>query len=868
MMRILAFATLLFPFLLANIDVFLLAQDKKPLTDTKPADADSTSLIPSAIKHYEITVPAVGEKLQIHIQVQYAVQGQTIFILPAFAAGKVERVIEGKVIYLKPEDRLLPSEEKRFVKLRVNVSDLLDNPEHEKFIVDQIKKRVIDQQSLDQNAKFQIERPNIDPDRIRFTLTAAGLGTDFSPSEIAVANPVSRPLDGVLTFTLDIPAIRKIEKDREYETGLHCSMLGVLPTGPMKVRFERLEMDGQVRYLRSTIDEFRKRVGSMVNPATSKSPDVIIPLGDNGSAETKNQLSSLLRQSLQVSVSTRNGAAGLPLMPFLEKAVDSMLESSKVDMQSDQLRATFLLENQVTISATLGEIKRLTRLDEKGRTDVLKKASDHYYSTKKDQKSNYTGNLNVGYLAFNGGISGSVSNSAIDENDLQIKEEKEKLKQSFDKLLQEFDGKVPTLSGIQIDDTTLNGSTKQIETKFQQNSFIVDYTLQRFTSIPLTGAAESNLSFSDMLRQYSVLKSDYLEMQKIVGAPKQLAEARENIKQVEILVAELKSKSESLDAALAGFEKNSKELLAKMDKQSVSQLQKEVAILKSTLRPLQFSNLDSDFANSIKEMRPPGLDCTGNNGSSAETVLNAQKSWANFLDQKDHSGAFPITEDGKVKMEMCLIPPGKFKMGTLESEKERHTDETQHEVIISKPYYIGKYEVTQEQWEAVMEANPSSVKGAKLPVTHVSWEDCQEFIKKLNAKTNGGYRLPTEAEWEYSCRAGTTTKFSFGNAITDKDANLGWGKIQYVGKFKPNAFGLYDMHGNLLEWCEDLYGGYPEAQVVDPTGPVKGDNRIARGGSFHEPQGVFRSAYRFTRYQFTGTVDLGFRLVKTQLGAK
>jgi formylglycine-generating enzyme required for sulfatase activity len=112
---------------------------------------------------------------------------------------------------------------------------------------------------------------------------------------------------------------------------------------------------------------------------------------------------------------------------------------------------------------------------------------------------------------------------------------------------------------------------------------------------------------------------------------------------------------------------------------------------------------------------------------------------------------------------------------------------------------MGKYEVTQEQWEGVrvMGGNPSLNKGAKLPVTNVSWNDCQEFIKKLNAKTKGGYRLPTEAEWEYACRAGTTTAYSFGDRLTESDANINGEDIKAVGSYKANAFGLYDTHGNV-----------------------------------------------------------------------
>ena len=236
--------------------------------------------------------------------------------------------------------------------------------------------------------------------------------------------------------------------------------------------------------------------------------------------------------------------------------------------------------------------------------------------------------------------------------------------------------------------------------------------------------------------------------------------------------------------------------------------------------------------------------------------------------QEVKPGKVDVVDLGKdVKLELVLIPAGKFMMGSPASDKGRLNSENQHEVTLTKSYYMGKYEVTQEQWEAVMGNNPSiRFKGAKLPVTDVSWEDCQEFIKKLNAKTGGGYRLPTEAEWEYSCRAGTTTAYSFGDKITTKDANYSgsmiWKSVA-VGSYKPNAFGLYDMHGNVWEWCEDWHGEYPFA-VTDPKGPGTGESRVLRGGSFNYVVSFARSSYRSAgapSYRFNND---GFRLARTK----
>ena len=216
-----------------------------------------------------------------------------------------------------------------------------------------------------------------------------------------------------------------------------------------------------------------------------------------------------------------------------------------------------------------------------------------------------------------------------------------------------------------------------------------------------------------------------------------------------------------------------------------------------------------------------------------------------------------------IEKEMILIPAGKFKMGSPASEKGRSGDETQYEVTITKPFYMGKFEVTQEQWEAVMGSNPSSrTKGAKLPVTDVSWDDCQEFIKKLNSKTDGGYRLPTEAEWEYACRAGTTTPYSYGDSLTKSDANIEGESIKEVGSYKPNAFGLYDLHGNVFEWCEDWFGDYPVGEVKDPKGRGTGKYRVLRGGSFDYYGSVARSSYRRSYSPSYRYYIVGFRLVR------
>ena len=243
---------------------------------------------------------------------------------------------------------------------------------------------------------------------------------------------------------------------------------------------------------------------------------------------------------------------------------------------------------------------------------------------------------------------------------------------------------------------------------------------------------------------------------------------------------------------------------------------------------------------------------------------------------KESSGKEAVIDLGKgIKLDTVLIPAGKFKMGSPASEKGRFDpaskmdtkegDETQHEVTLTKPFYMGKYEVTQEQWEAVMGNNPSSkTKGAKLPVTDVSWDDSKEYIKKLNISTKNNFRLPSEAEWEYACRAGTSTVYSFGDNLTNSDANINGGGIKAVGSYKPNAFGLYDMHGNVFEWCEDWYGDYPAGAITDPKGPAIEKCHISRGGAYTCTVLGVRSAYRNSDLGPTDRFgSFGFRLART-----
>jgi formylglycine-generating enzyme required for sulfatase activity len=231
-----------------------------------------------------------------------------------------------------------------------------------------------------------------------------------------------------------------------------------------------------------------------------------------------------------------------------------------------------------------------------------------------------------------------------------------------------------------------------------------------------------------------------------------------------------------------------------------------------------------------------------------------------------------LTQTNSLGMKFVYIPSGNFIMGSPKSEEGRYNDEIKHKVTLTKGFYMQTTEVTQGQWQEVMGYNPSGFKncGDNCPVENVSWDDAQEFIKKLNRKEKGAqYRLPTEAEWEYACRAGTETRYYTGDSEADLD-RAGWyddnsgGKTHPVGRKKPNGFGLYDMHGNVWEWCSDWYGDYPSGSVTDPQGPLSGDYRVLRGGSWFNGGRSVRSAHRF-RLEPAARYDLyGLRLARGQ----
>lgn len=213
---------------------------------------------------------------------------------------------------------------------------------------------------------------------------------------------------------------------------------------------------------------------------------------------------------------------------------------------------------------------------------------------------------------------------------------------------------------------------------------------------------------------------------------------------------------------------------------------------------------------------------------------------------------------------LALILPGEFVMGSPASEAGRRDDESQHRRVIRKPFYIGVTAVTQAQWKKVMKANPSRFRGSRLPVETISWPDCQDFLRKAG----DGLRLPSEAEWEYACRAGTTSPFAFGDAISPAIVNYNGdqpgddqrnrARTVAVGSLPANAWGLHEMHGNVWEWCQDGYRPYPETGTEQPSAEYH--TMICRGGSWNSWASECRAACRFHDDQSYMSDNIGFRL--------
>ncbi|MFN3200303.1 MAG: formylglycine-generating enzyme family protein [Bradymonadia bacterium] len=244
-----------------------------------------------------------------------------------------------------------------------------------------------------------------------------------------------------------------------------------------------------------------------------------------------------------------------------------------------------------------------------------------------------------------------------------------------------------------------------------------------------------------------------------------------------------------------------------------------------------------------------------------------QPAWAEHITDDDCGQRATFMVDGELYA-MRWIPPGQFMMGSPLKEKNRHHTETLHEVILTSGFWMGETTVTQSQWVALMGDNPSRAKDPQCPVDTLSWDDCHRFLDRLNSSAPGlEARMPTEAQWEYACRAGTATLYWCGHTVKALKTTAWFmrncrGIAHPVGLKEANPWGLYDMHGNVKEWCHDFFEDYPEGIVTDPTGPTQGYSRVLRGGCWmgepHEVRSASRKGYGADD---PGFGDRGLRLV-------
>ena len=260
----------------------------------------------------------------------------------------------------------------------------------------------------------------------------------------------------------------------------------------------------------------------------------------------------------------------------------------------------------------------------------------------------------------------------------------------------------------------------------------------------------------------------------------------------------------------------------------------------------------------LKQPAPPALPPE----TSAPVTDTASKSDSPAAPAETKESALTLRIADNAAMSFAPIPAGRFMMGSPETEAGRGADEFRREVTISRPFYLGERSVTQSQYESVMGVNPSLFKGSNRPVENVSWDDATEFCRRVSEFSGRSMRLPTEAEWEYACRAGTTTAFHTGAAIRPEQAhfNSRTGTVD-AGSFPANAWSLFDMHGNAQEWCADWHGPYETGPVADPKGPPKGESRVLRGGGWRHPPENLRSAHRGKSPPESRARDIGFRVL-------
>ena len=597
----------------------------------------------------------------------------------------------------------------------------------------------------------------------------------------------------------------------------------------MRVRFEQILVEAQVDFVKGFFNELTKTVSS-IKDFKGETPEVFVDLY-GGEAKSESQIRKLAEQSLNVTISARAGVQTTPILSLVKSQLSSLLDQQKVKVDQENKQIAFLLENQVCITATIGEIKRLSKMDVKGRDQYFKNTIDDFESARKSEKSSSSGEMRFGYTGpFNafkvdGGVGGNASSDSNQESAKKIKAEQESLRKGYEKILKDFDGKVPTLTGISFNDSAVQESIERAAKTFKELKLTTADSLQTWPLIGLTGIGDATLTKEVLGREYSILKADFEAMRALVGTAEELKAAKETLKKLNDLKKDSIEKHERFDeeqekvkkeqmGALNQLKDEAKELMAKLKNEGVSEL-------KNTIGKL---------ADEIEELKKGVKDPKG----------------VKISDQFVNS----------VEMKFNLVNKGKFVMGKA-SDEEGYIDEIEKSVEITEPFYLGIYEVTRGDFEKVLSITNSELELSReslargaldVPIVNVSYKEAESFCALLSnlpeeRSRKRVYRLPTEAEWEYACRAGTRSPYSFGNSLKGK-ANFETGELIAIGQYGPNYWGFYDMHGNIAE--------------LTSSKTDRGDF-IVKGGSYKTAERNCRSAVKF---KYT-TIDssVGIRLV-------
>jgi len=500
------------------------------------------------------------------------------------------------------------------------------------------------------------------------------------------------------------------------------------------------------------------------------------------------------------------------------------------------------------------------------------------------------------------------------------------LQRGLDDVASHFQGRIPTLTGLRFEQHLSTKIKANIDVEFKQHTFTVGWSQHQWPlifwedSLPLTAAPDllaEQLQLSQARYQRFVLLLEsanalearqqtltkdheaLIERQQALLDSLDVKEAQTQIRALQAAQAELKSQHATLQAE------------AKKVREQASILEQGLTLLdkakqwESRIDDLEKSSQQrvKDLADSVNQVKEEVLKQFPDKAKQWETRIDelersSQKRAKDLADsvnqvKEEILKKFPAAPGGqatyinKLGMKFVYIAPGEFMMGSPETEMERHSDETLHKVRLTKGFYLGVYEVTQGEYRRITGSNPSyfsriglgreqvkDLEESRLPVECVTWDDAVKFCRLLSTQDERTYRLPTEAEWEYACRAGTMTPFSYGDTCNASQANCdGTGRYgnselgvfrnrtNAVGSFPPNSWGLYDMHGNVAEWCQDSYKSFSSEPATDPLDILDESDRIARGGNWYLYPKDCRSAMRAASRRHHSTARTGFRVV-------